>query len=212
MKSYKRKKIPNADRRRFPRRRRGIVVLEFVLCIVILAFILMLIYFFGWSMMNQQEVKASARYTAWRNIRGTLITHNTDLNQFFFNQQATGVGIEVATGPDTTLQEYATQAGSVSSGAGQLAQNMFVNQFPRGSQATVVSRFQANARWDQFLGNIQCAHIRDGVEWRTGQADSLSAIDIVFLQPLDSLFQATPSLGPMAQGLYQSPWYRWNVP
>jgi hypothetical protein len=50
------------------RRRRGAAILEFLLVLPFLAFLLTLIFFFGWARTNQQHVEAAARYVSWRDL------------------------------------------------------------------------------------------------------------------------------------------------
>src|ERR1035437_8384081 len=90
------------------RRRRGAVIMEFVFCLPVPAFLLGLIFFFGWSMMNHRQVKVAARYTAWRNVRQTPDVTGVELNQNFFGDKSDAVSIGLGSGPDTTLQDFVT--------------------------------------------------------------------------------------------------------
>lgn len=48
--------------------RRGTAMVEFVMCIPLLALLIAGMFFLGWAMRNQQKVKISNRYAAWRDV------------------------------------------------------------------------------------------------------------------------------------------------
>jgi len=43
-------------------------MVEFVLCVPLLAMLIAGMFFFGWALRNQQKTKLAARYTAWRDV------------------------------------------------------------------------------------------------------------------------------------------------
>ncbi|MHC4983662.1 MAG: TadE family protein, partial [Planctomycetota bacterium] len=68
-------------------------MIEFVLCIPLLAFVIMVIFFFGWAMSNQQQVKISGRYAAWGEVRGKGLASPQRLNSMFFSKEAGSVSV-----------------------------------------------------------------------------------------------------------------------
>ncbi len=193
------------------RRRRGAVIMEFVFCLPVLAFLLGLIFFLGWAMMNQQHVKVSARHTAWRNVRQTPDVTGMELNKDFFANRSDSVQISLGSGPDGTLRDFTTAAASCGPNAGILAQRLALEQYPRGSRADVSGHFPSSvALWQRYQGSIQMHRAREGVEWRRHQADNIGPVRELFLMPLDNtLDQITPpgrDLGQMMRQIYLAHW------
>ena len=56
------------DSRMKRHRSRGTAMVEFVMCIPLLALLISGMFFFGWAMRNQQKVKVSDRYAVWRAV------------------------------------------------------------------------------------------------------------------------------------------------
>ena len=54
--------------RNMRRRRRGTAMIEFVLCIPLLALVIAAVFFFGMVMRNQQRLRAADRYVVWRTV------------------------------------------------------------------------------------------------------------------------------------------------
>jgi len=189
-------------------KRRGAVIIEFVFCLPILGALFALILFFGWSMQNQQLVKAAARHSAWRSVRGPAGTTGLELRQTVFNNTSDSETINMGGGPDTTLQDYVS---SVSGGAGPLAQTLVLSHFPRGSAADVSGHFPTTVRlWQKFQGSIDSQRARDGVEWRRSQATAEETIKDLYLFSIDGMLQQVPppamDMGMRLRDLYLSPW------
>ena len=198
-------------------RARGAVVIEFVFCLPILAFILALTFFFGYSMMNQQHTKAAARYTAWKHVRGPADATQAQLNQRFFADRATGVATDMSGGPRDVLDQYITAAADSGGDPEELARELVDNYLPRGSHAVVTADFVKPASagggvelWDRYQGAIQTKRAREGLEWRRGHAHPYSSIRNVFLQQMDDALGGISApgthFGLTLRQLYASPW------
>lgn len=190
--------------------RRGAVIIEFVFCLPLLGGLMALIFFFGWSLMNQQHVKAAARYSAWKHVYGGDPA-GLDVNKVFFRDKAKSLGIHYSGGSDQTLQDYVAEVSASDSQAGALARKLALETFPKGSQANVSAEFKTDVRlWQQFQGSIQSQRGRDGVEWRRGQAELMEPLKDQFLDQLDSTLKNIPGsgrhLGQMVRQLYLAYW------
>lgn len=171
--------------------RRGAVIIEFVLCVPILAFILALIFFFGWSMMNQQHVKVAARYAAWAPVRGGY-TAPDQLNRDFFSDKADPVTDSADDGPHDTLRLYCDKAGV----SLPLAVELVLQRAPAGRHAYVSARFPSEVNvWNRFEGSIHGDRARDGVEWRRNQAAIDDALRELYLMELDRTLEDVPAPG-----------------
>lgn len=202
------------------------------MCIPLLAAVIATTLFFGWAMMHQQHVKASARYTSWRRVYGdwhvpanvNANDPNTQddpnypgLNQLFFRNEGAGIHVDGWGGPTDEFEQLVGAAGQHSQYAQDLADRLILNPLPdRG-------HFQ-HARWRRvsasfpsevgafraFQGDIRASHIRDGVEWRRKQADCRHVVREQFLLPLDSTLDAVQppgdGLARMMRSLYRNGW------
>ena len=152
---------------------RGTALIEFAFIIPFIAFFLTMVFFFGWAMRNQQHVKISDRYTAWRDVRPKPPVTGTQLNARFFRDEAGGVSIGRGTGPTDTIRDLAAAAGGVSGAAEDLAVRVAVEGgFPRGKSARVAARFPPGIdAWRHLTSaigteTITHRHAREGLEWR----------------------------------------------
>jgi hypothetical protein len=204
------------------------------MCIPILATMVGLSAFLGWAMMNQQNVKSAARYTAWRHTYGGWPSHHpTDpnrtqnpldpnnpddtshpwLNAMFLSERADDIGVG---GHDAGEEEFgllAAAAGQYGTAPGRLAGDLVLDpchwEHHRGS--SVSANFPTSVPlWQQYKGAIRSGHARDGRQWRRGQADCVTQVRDQFLDPLDRGLLGLPApadgLGQMVRGLYMGGW------
>jgi len=194
-------------------RRRGNVLMEFVLIIPLLATILGLTFFFGWAFTNQQHVKVSDRFQCWRRVRLGSSASVSQLNAWFFQNRANEETLEQGggSGPTQTLRDLIDTVGNFSSRAEGLADGVVWNRAERGRRAMVAAEFPSDIGiYQQFTGKIRDDHTRDGREWRWRQLRCEPVIRDEFLSELDSVLESIPnpgdSLGEMARKLYLSAW------
>lgn len=187
-------------------------MIEFVLCVPLIALVLGLTFFFGWSMKNQQRVIVSARYTAWKPILSGTTPGPGDLNETFFGDQADEVSVDLDPGPGDTLTDYAQQAGSQYGATVEtLATELAVERFPGCHRAGLGAEFSSDVGiWSAFTGPITRNHIRDGIEWRRGQAWQEQAVADQFYSSFDSALSGIPApadeLAQMFRDLYLQGW------
>ena len=210
-----------------PERRRGSVLIEFVMVIPLLATILGLTFFFGWAMVNQQHVKVADRFQSWRKVREGNSVGAETLNKRFFmghldedaykdNGQSSGIQTEETFETFSDLkdkaQEQSEEAGTLATGLlGTLDEKA---EAERGRQTTVRGRFPSDIgifqSVEDYQGAIRHTHIRDGRECRWRQLRCEDVLKDEFLNELDDTLEdvASPGdgLAKMAQGLYLDKW------
>jgi hypothetical protein len=193
------------------RRRQGTSVMEMVLVIPLLATIIFLVWFLGWSMTNQQHVRISDRYAAWRYVHGGGVTRES-LNDQFFGNKAVNIDIGYqSVEPNPTPEELVEAAGNVSPLAQSLADRSVGQRFPRGHRREVWAEFPSSVGlWQQFAGQISSASGREGVEWRHGEAQLNVSVTDQFLPDLESALSGVPAPGTdmatMIRQLYLGGW------
>ena len=194
--------------------RRGNVLIEFVLVIPLLATIIGLTFFFGWAMTNQQHVKISDWFQAWRGVRKDAVASEAQLNAWFFQDRADEEDLrqEGGTGPTGAMEDFVAAVANRTARGGNMARMLAMedhsDRFPHGKRAFVAAEFPSNIGiYQQFGGAIQNEHTRDGVEWRRGQARCERALRDEFYPALDDIIGNLPGgLGEVIRDLYLSRW------
>lgn len=189
-------------------------MIEFVLCVPVIGFFLALTFFFGWSMLNQQNVKAATRHTAWRQIQGAAGSMSAlEANKEFFNDSANdnAITFDYEKGTDDTLRAYVDQVSQANQPAGTLAQKAALDNWTHGLVVRVAAQFPSTVGlWQQFQGSIAANRGREGFEWRRGQADIMHPLTDAFLSDLDATLENMPGsgrpLGLMVRSIYLSQW------
>lgn len=164
--------------------RRGTALVEMVMVLPFLAFMVGMIFFFGWAMANQQEVRVADRYLAWRNAYNsefanqnntTIPTPAADPNQAFFNGQAVLTGSDTSGGGNAVAQSYLDRVSQSNQSAATILDSLLFGNsqdsaFLRGYVCSLDARFTSSINlWNSFQGSIAGAHGRDGLEWRYQQ-------------------------------------------
>jgi len=222
------KTITRMRRPRQMSRRRGLALVETAMAIPLLASILVGTMFLGWAMMNQQQVKASARYVSWRNAnQGWSYTdlnptnaddpNNPGLNYMFFRDRASAINVWRGGGDNDEMEDLVTAAGTQSSYAADFADRLLVNPysghgvFPRAQAASVDTEFGTDvAAFQKYAGAIRGYHIRDGLEWRRSEASCRHVTREQFLDSLDQVLLSVPDpgteMGRMIRNTYVNGW------
>jgi hypothetical protein len=205
-------------RNRRPRRlhgRRGTAIVEFAVSLPLLALVLTVTFFFGWAVMNQNHVWIADRYACWRQVRNGSVPTDGFLNQKFFGGVAQNVATGRNAGSTRTEQDLVSAVSAENQPAGSLAQELVLNQFPKGLDVTIQATFPTSVRfWQQFTGAIHSQHARAGVEWRWRQAACGNAVADQLLQTLDGMLTAMPvpanGIGSFFSRLYRDDWRYYN--
>jgi len=186
-------------------------MVEFVMCIPLLALVLGLTFFFGWAMSNQQHVRISDRYTVWRMLRERSRPTAEELNETFFANRGRQVNLDTWRWHSDTLDYFVDATDHYDRRAGSLADDMILHRFSHGMTAQVHGEFPSDVSlWQRFTGAIRSRHSRQGLEWRCQQARSESAVAEEFLRLLDVMLDTTPApadrLAQMFRRLYLAHW------
>ena len=167
--------------------------------IPLMATIISLTFFFGWAMTNQQHVRVSGRYTAWRQARRAGGASGGDLNRSFFAGRAEDPSVSggsAAGRTQETITDLVRAAGDVSDPAYELAEQTAGAAWPRGVWARVAASFPSDVDlWRRFQGAIRSRRIREGVSWRRGQVSYLQAIRDQYLIDLAAAISEIPDAG-----------------
>jgi hypothetical protein len=217
---------------RAARRRCGTALVETVMAIPLLAAMIALTAFLGWAMMNQQNVKASAKYTSWRRVYGghwpavdgTMTDGNgpddrdhRPLNEMFYRGKARSIGVGGGGGQVDEFEQLIAAAFGYSEYAGDFADRLILHplpdhgHFPHAVRAHVWADFHSDMEmFNKYQGEIHSRHIRDGVEWRRRQADCRHVVRVQFLSALDGVLESVRPPGDgmarMVRSLYRNGW------
>ena len=191
-------------------RREGTALIEFVMAVPLFGLVIMLIFFFGWALTNQQHVRVADRYTAWRVVTGGG-TSPGKLNQMFFMDRAVTTSISGNLGPTVILESLVAAADGYGVDAGALADRLVMGTFSRGREVKISASFKSTiTTWRRFGGAISSRHAREGSPWRRGQATCERALSEQPLRELDEVLGTLPppadTLGPVLRGLYLRRW------
>jgi hypothetical protein len=191
-------------------RRRGTALIEFVMAVPFLAFIIALIFFFGWSMTNQQHVKVSDRYTTWRETLTNDSVTDDDLNRLFFQRRAQNVDITRGSSASVASRSLVGEAGRWGRSAGELSDRLVAEFLPGDRSTEVGAEFRSSVgAWRRLTGAIHSRHDREGVQWewrdgRAGDARCERAVCEQFLRDLDDKLKSVP---PPGEGICEV--FRW---
>jgi hypothetical protein len=215
-----------------PVRRRGSVLIEFVMVIPLLATILGLTFFFGWAMVNQQHVKVADRFQTWRKVREGSRVGGATLNERLFmghldedaydEDARRGNGHFDGTQTEETFETFSDltdKAQEQSEDAGTLAGGLLgtldeIGEAERGRATTIRGEFPSDIgifqSVEDYQGAIKHTHIRDGKEWRWRQLRCEEVLKDEFLSELDDTIKyvASPGddLAEIARDLYRKEW------
>ena len=199
------------------------------MCIPLLASVIALTAFLGWAMMNQQNVKAAARYTSWRRVYGGWPQRDANdpndvddpnhpgLNELFFREKASSVHVDGGSGQTDEFEQLIAAAGNHSDYAAAFADQLILHPLPdhghfqHARRARVWANFRSDMEMlNRYQGAIHSDHIRDGVEWRRSQADCRHVTRVQFLGTLDEVLLDVPAPGDgmakMIRSLYLHGW------
>lgn len=200
-------------RRARPAGRKGTAVLEMLMVIPLLSLIVVLIFFWGWAMVNQQSVRVSDRYAAWETVGGGGCS-NDAINQDFMGNAAANVVFAPSREQSKTSPDFATEAREDGSPASGAVADDLITYAPGEYQDFVSAEFPSTVTFMQrFQGSIKDTYFRDGIEWRWGQLNEVSTIQKLYLTQDGGVDTTLNSIGgqgaPMAQmirGLYLGGW------
>ncbi len=186
--------------------RRGTVMLEMIVAVVIFAAMITLIFFFGWAMTNQQNIRASDRYLAWENVYGGSRSTG-DINAAFLSNSATNVALDYGGGQGQTLADYVSMTTGSDSSLSSLVSQVTAAA-PQGQVDAISAEFPSDVGlWQYFQGAIHDSSGREGVEWRHSQFEENGVMTNLYLQDIQNgVAGIGNSMGTMIQNLYLGGW------
>ncbi len=187
----------------------------------LLAMVIVLTFFFGYTMINQQHVIAASRHVAWKAAyTGGQTPSFEELSEGFYENKADSGDVSLGSGPIETqrrLIRYVEEQGNVP--ATELIEICLDPTWPRGRDAKVRANFTTSIRaWQKLVGPRDHQHVREGLEWlRTPpvgpseyyrQASYLEPIRDQFLPALDNAIKeiGDPQLREALISLYSQRW------
>lgn len=188
--------------------RRGAVTLEFVICMPIFGAMIALTFFFGWSLVHQQNVKMASRNSAWRAVRGPMDPTAMEINRNYFTDKGSDVVLALTGGPGTVYNDYLDSVGPVGL---PIAQDLTTKYSGRVGRAYVSSAFPTSVGlWQKFEGSIHSELSRESLEWRRNDADNNDIIRDRYLSDLDKTLESIPApgngMGVVMRSLYLAHW------
>ena len=204
------------NRRQGSRRSRGgSALIEFVLIIPLMAMIIGLTFFFGWTMANRLHVRESSRYAAWRHARTDQAVGSGKLNDDFFENRATDIGLTRGLGTEESIDDLIAAAETYGNEHAVFADAVIRRCGHLGRTVRVRARFPSDVGlYRRFQGRLASYHSRDGKQWRR-EDDLTPEQDVrdVFLRDLDEALQALENSGSrMAKVMritYLNKWGGW---
>ncbi len=185
---------------------RGTALLEFIICIPLMAVLIAGIFFFGWVMRNQQRMRIADRYASWKSVHSSTPS-TQDINEQFFADRGDNIQLDFDTETSTRQVRYKFVEAFSDSSAGLYVQNLVDKNLPGGSHVFLESEFTTNnARWRQWAesGGLQHSHVRDGRYWIRGETQMPLSIRDIYLHELDDFVTGFPTQASTGADLIQS--------
>jgi hypothetical protein len=201
-------------------------MIETALALPFIGMFMMLVMFLGLQMLNQQDLRESARYNTWRYMGTHGSAGDVELNRLFFAGKALGVSqsrqVRTVTDVEQTLKEYTTEVSNLDATAGQLADTLVNLQLHPQWADSVTANFPNEIGLLREFGpdgEMNTQYIRSGGDWRRGQVREGAQVTAVlpsdavreqFLIPLDDAMQRVASpgntLADAARHIYVQGW------
>ncbi len=194
-------------------------MLEFALVIPLIAFVIAAVFFFAWGLRNRMGMEMSDRYLTWWIVRGANFPvrlgptpHDIIMRGLLMDRTVKdmyGNWYDEYEDTKQTLRDLSKQTNDYSPEAGAVAQELLLDSWPLGNGVLLTATFPTPAGvWEKLSGEYQSRYIRDGVEWRCGQASNEKELTSEFQRELDETMKSAGQLGAMLRPLYRDPWPR----
>ena len=183
---------------------------EFLLALPVLAFILALLLFLGWSLMRQQHVVAAARYAVWREMESGVNTIDAPtVNTRLLGGAAQPVDMSGGSYPAEAI--FLWQDTAAQEQVGPLALAFFDHNWPTGHQLRLDVHYQPPTNVGRQFGNDFAVRVaRDGPPWIREQVQPWPVLTRQYYQDLDDQLSGVPlEAQPVAEvfrDLYRSDW------
>lgn len=179
--------LPRQTRTQLRPGRRGTALLEFVLSIPLLATVIVLTFFFGYALTNQQHVIVATRFVTWEQADAQYSVVSKEVNVTFLDNKSGRVDIASRGGPRETLEDLVDEVYNEYSSSGELIERCMPGRWPEGHRTQIDAFFASSVpAWDRFAGAMSQQHVRDGVQWQRGEVSYLEPVRDEFLYKLDN--------------------------
>lgn len=183
---------------------------EFALALPLLAAVLAILWFVGWSHMRKQRVVVANRHIVWRQVAGAGLNDH-EVDEQLLNGVPISVDQERMYGYWVDLSDWVDAAAEVSDGAATLAEETVIERWPKDVVIRLQAQYEPPLAIGRDFGNdLSFRHGRSGVEWVRGQANQRGALRELYYEDLDAALRSVGGAGqPMAErirGLYLWSW------
>ena len=192
-------------------RARGSAMVEMALVLPVLMIILLLVVFFGRSMVRKQNVIIATRHAAWRNAKTLAALDEPTLVQMHFPEPP-GKKPTLTTdrGHDTpadAAKAMVNGAYQVSDPAGEFADTVVNDRFPGGERMWMQADFPPESLpLEQFSKTVMDRHVREGVAWQRRHTDIWREVRDQFIEEFDNQMTGGGPLTDVVRNLYLRRW------
>jgi len=199
-------------------------MIEFVMVIPLIAQVIAATFFFAWGLRNRMGVEMSVRFMSWAYVRKVplperygITWHDVIMDHLLMSRTIGHIYYKQFNKRKETYQtpqDLSDYVADYSPQAAPVADKLVTESWPLASgfgisQATFPT---PSGVWEKLAGNYNGWYIRDGVEWRCGEAANEEELTDEFQRKLDEALMAVPDvsmdIAKVFQGLYLSTWTR----
>lgn len=196
-------------------------MLEFVMVIPLIALVIAATFFFGWGLRNRMGMKMTDRFISWTNVRKAPLPerygptwHDVVMDYLLERRTVGHIYYSYFDKHDDTFQtlhDLTNYVGDYSPMAAPVAQELLLDRWPLGSGFQIRATFPTPVGpWENVSGLFKSHYIRDGVEWRRGEASQEEELTDEFQRELDDVLKFVPGpgddLADRLRGLYLEQW------
>jgi len=183
---------------------------EFALALPLLAVVLAILWFVGWSHQRKQRVVVASRHAVWRRIANDPLT-DRQVDEELLNDAAIDVNQQRLYGRWSDLDDWVAAAADVSDAAATLADETVIERWPKDLVLRLEAQYEPPLAIGREFGNdLSFRHGRAGVEWIRGQAGQRGALLELYYEDLDAALRsvqgAGQSMAERVRGLYLWSW------
>jgi hypothetical protein len=188
----------------------GTAMTEFALALPLLAVVLALLWFVGWSHMRKQRVVVANRHAVWRSIAGDTLDDQA-VDEDLLSGAPISVNQERIYGHWQDLADWVAAGAEVSDAAATLADETVIERWPKELVIRLEARYEPPLAIGRDFGNdLSFRHGRAGFEWIRGQAGEGGALRELYYEDLDAALRSVAepgeSMARRVRGLYLESW------
>lgn len=201
-------------------------MLEFVVVIPLIAMVIAATFFFAWGLRNRMGVEMSVRFMSWAAARKVplperygITWHDVIMDHLLMSRTVRHIYYKQFNKRKETYQtprDLSDYVADYSPQAAPVADKLVTQRWPLASGFSISrATFPTpSGVWEKLSGNYNGRYIRDGVEWRCGEAANEEELTDEFQRKLDEALMAVPDvsmdMAKVFRRLYLSTWSRRN--